>query len=215
MENEQQGKSERERWDVVVIGAGLGGLTAAACLAGSGRRVLVLERHDIAGGNATVFRRHHEGAEYEFDVGVHYIGDCRAGGLFPSILNSLGVGDRIEFRPLDPEGFDTLVLPGMEVRIPMGWDAYLENVAAVVPADRAGIERYLDVLRKVGDETQARFIPGAETPTFDLWAHRTVAELFERGEFPEPRTSRSIAHELMLRSRRLPCRLRVHRANRH
>src|SRR5438128_1268336 len=81
-----EGLFMRERWDAVVIGSGLGGLTAAACLAGSGRRVLVLERHDVAGGNATVFRRHHEGDEYEFDVGVHYIGECQEGGLFPAIL---------------------------------------------------------------------------------------------------------------------------------
>lgn len=172
----------REQWDVVVIGAGLGGLTAAACLAGAGQRVLVVERHDLAGGNATVFRRHHEGVEYEFDVGVHYIGECQPGGLFPVILGSLGVGDRVTFRQLDPAGFDTVVLPGVQVKIPAGWDEYIANVVAAVPDDRAAIERCLGTMRVVAEEARNRFIPGVETPTYDHWSTRTLAELFDECE---------------------------------
>ncbi len=171
-----------ERWDAVVVGSGLGGLTSAACLAAAGRRVLVLERHDVAGGNATVFRRHHQGVEYEFDVGVHYIGECQPGGLFPVILGALGVGDRIHFRPLDPDQFDTLVMPGLEVRIPAGWDEYIERVVQAVPGDRAPIERCLTTLRDVAREARNRYLPGAETPTFDLWAHRALGELFDECE---------------------------------
>ena len=171
-----------EQWDAVVIGSGLGGLTSAACLAAAGRRVLALERHDLAGGNATVFRRHHEGVEYEFDVGVHYIGECQPGGLFPSILGALGVGDRIEFRPLDPDQFDTVVMPGLEVRVPAGWDEYIDRVVQAVPGDRAAIERCLTTLRDVARETRVRFIPGTETPAYDRWAQRPLSELFDECE---------------------------------
>ena len=176
----------QERWDAVVIGSGLGGLTSAACLAGSGLRVLVLERHDIAGGNATVFRRHHEGDEYEFDVGVHYIGECQEGGLFPAILNGLGVGDRVTFRPFDQDQFDTVILPGLEVKIPAGWDNYLANVVEAIPEDRAAIERCLGTLRDVARQARERYLPGAETPVFDEWAYRSLAELFDECELSGP-----------------------------
>ncbi|MEZ5247801.1 MAG: NAD(P)/FAD-dependent oxidoreductase [Ilumatobacteraceae bacterium] len=178
-----------EQWDAVVVGAGLGGLTTAACLASAGKRVLVVERHDLAGGNATVFRRHHEGVEYEFDVGVHYVGECQPGGLFPAILGALGVGDRVTWLPLDRDQFDTVVLPDLEVRIPAGWDAYAERIAEAVPNDRAAVERCIGVLRDVARESRDRYLPGVETPIYDRWATRTLAELFDECELtPTART---------------------------
>jgi len=56
-----------ESWDAIVIGSGIGGLTAAALLARhAGKRVLVLERHYTAGGFTHTFRR----PGYEWDVVV-------------------------------------------------------------------------------------------------------------------------------------------------
>ena len=62
-----------EKWDAIVIGSGLGGLTTAAYLTTNGTRTLVLEQYDTAGGTSHVFRRENK---WEFDVGVHYLGDC-------------------------------------------------------------------------------------------------------------------------------------------
>ncbi|KAF0687384.1 Aste57867_20867 [Aphanomyces stellatus] len=56
--------------DVIVIGSGMSGLTVASALAKEGKRVLVLEQHDVAGGNNHTF----EEKGYEFDTGLHYIG---------------------------------------------------------------------------------------------------------------------------------------------
>jgi all-trans-retinol 13,14-reductase len=106
---------EQDSFDAIVVGAGTGGLTTAALLARRGRSILVLDRHYVAGGNATVFHR----PGYEFDVGLHYIGDCAPGGTIPRILHAAGVDD-VCFRGLDPEGFDTLVFPDFTVRVPRG-----------------------------------------------------------------------------------------------
>lgn len=137
--------------DVVVVGAGLGGLTAAAYLAALGRRVVVVDRHSVAGGNATVFT--HEG--YEFDVGVHYVGDCEPGGLIPSILDPLGV--EVRWRQLDPDGFDTFLLPDGEVfRVPRGVDRYRERLVARFPDEAEGIDAYLQVITTLEAELTGR-----------------------------------------------------------
>ena len=67
-----------EQLDAIVVGSGIGGLTTAALLARQGKRVLVLEQHDVAGGACHTFEERKPGEDahftYEFDTGVHYVG---------------------------------------------------------------------------------------------------------------------------------------------
>ncbi len=142
-------KLDGETFDVIVVGAGTGGLTAAALLARRGLSVLVLDRHYVAGGNATVFRR----PGYQFDVGLHYLGDCGPNGSLPRILSAAGVND-VPFRELDPDGFDSLVFPDFTFRVPKGIEAFRARLIKCFPAEARGIERYLDMLQSVWSLTR-------------------------------------------------------------
>jgi all-trans-retinol 13,14-reductase len=133
-------------WDAIVVGAGLGGLSAAACLAATGQRTLLLERHSVLGGSSHVFRRK---KKWEFDCGVHYIGDCGPDGQVPTLLRGLGLDERIEWLPLDRDGFDTIIGPDLELRVPVGWDRYLENLIRAFPSDERGLRQYVAVMRRV------------------------------------------------------------------
>jgi len=177
-----------EQWDAVVIGSGPGGLTTAACLASAGKRVLVLERHDVAGGNMQVFRRNHARPDgghdwFEFDVGVHYIGECQPGGLFPAVFHALGVGDRLRFRRLDDDGFDTLHFPDFTFRVPAGWVEYEQRLVDQFPNEKAGVERCMRTLRAVAEESRDVF--GGPRPTFDQWAKRPLSELLDESELSQ------------------------------
>jgi phytoene dehydrogenase-like protein len=177
--------AEREQWDAVVIGSGLGGLTCAAYLCASGRRTLVLETHYVAGGNSQAFRRNLGGREFEFDVGVHYIGECGPDGLITHMLHGLGLAERLVFRPLDPDGYSTLYFPGLTFRVPASWDRYRARLLETFPEEREPLGAVVDTLRQVARDGR-RFQRGEieladmpeQAPLFLRWGLRPVTELF-------------------------------------
>jgi len=136
-------------WDAIVIGAGLGGLTCAAYLTTGGLRTLVLEQNQVAGGCSQVFRRQ---GKYEFDVGVHYVGDCHPGGTMSTILRGLGLAGRIEFAELDPDGYSTLVFPDLTFRVPADWNRYLARLIETFPAEERGLRRGIGILHRIARE---------------------------------------------------------------
>jgi phytoene dehydrogenase-like protein len=130
--------------DVAIIGSGLGGLVAGAQLARRGLRVAVFEQHYVAGGCATQFSRGPRRARYHFDVGIHYIGDCGADGVIPRLLRELGV--ELDYEPMDQDGFDTLVFPGLEFRVPANVERYRDRLRELFPREGKAIDRYVRVL---------------------------------------------------------------------
>ena len=142
-------------WDAIVIGSGMGGLTAAAALARCGRRVLVLEQHSVAGGMTQTFERN----GFEFATGLHYVGGVADApgppGSFARLLGWLGDGS-LKFSPL-PDRFDTVRLldpgqPGGEFRFSFG-ASQADNMArlkALFPQDAAGLDAYANSLKQAG-----------------------------------------------------------------
>ncbi|TCJ96703.1 phytoene desaturase family protein [Nocardia alba] len=145
-------------WDVIVVGSGMGGMTAAAYLTANGRRTLVLEQGDVLGGSTHVFRR----KGYEFEVGVHYLGDCgRPEGNIPTILRGVGADKHIEFREIDPDGFDVLTYPSVTFKVPRGWDNYRDRLLETFPDDAAALRRYLRIIRKLADAVDRATTPAS------------------------------------------------------
>jgi phytoene dehydrogenase-like protein len=144
-------------FDAVVIGSGLGGLTAAALLARSGRSVCVLERNHSLGGAASVFK---VGA-LTIEASLHQTADPRD----PSdpkhqILKGLGVLDEIEWIPIAPFYSVSGGPVGEPFELPHGFDRAQAALVSRFPADGPGIERVLAEIRRVhsgiADLMQAR-----------------------------------------------------------
>lgn len=185
---------ERDTFDVIVVGAGIGGLTAAATLAHRGKQVLVLDMHYEVGGCATVF--HRKGRAYEFDVGLHYIGDCGKEGLIPRILRGAGIADgEIRFLEQDPHGFDTLCFPDYRFAIPRGYARFRDKLIAEFPAERKGIERYFRFLKQVWD-----FMGVHSNPASALWVLPRSAMLLRHLNSTVAQFLDTCTHDVKLRA---------------
>jgi phytoene dehydrogenase-like protein len=171
------------QYDAIVIGSGIGGLTAAAFLAKGGLRPLILEKHFLPGGNAMTFRRK---KMFDFDVGFHYIGACGPGEFFPTLLEQLGVADRVEFVPLDQDSFDTVYLPDLVFHMPVGWERYRQRLHEAFPQEAQAIDRYIDFMMTTAGRPPA---PGRQ-PLQELLgkpaSQYTLAEVFDALEMSQP-----------------------------
>lgn len=141
-----------ERYDVVVIGAGLGGLTAAAYLAKyRGKRVLVLEHHTIPGGYAHEFRR----GAFRFEVSLHALDGIAPGGWTYPLLRDLGVLDRVPFHRLDP--IYTALFPEHEVVAHADHITYEASLIRDFPHEAQGIRQLVDEMKMMFYELR-RFV---------------------------------------------------------
>jgi prolycopene isomerase len=135
-------------YDVVIIGGGLGGLSAGAFLAKGGRKVLVVERQDGPGGYAHAFRR----GPYIFDPAVHITAQARQGLLFDILLRVLGVADQVEFIPI--ESMYGVVYPGLREHLPIGREPFVEAHLRHFPGEADGLRRFWQICAQVTRESQ-------------------------------------------------------------
>jgi all-trans-retinol 13,14-reductase len=136
-------------WDAVVVGAGLGGLAAAAALTRRGQRVLVAEQHDVPGGYAHCFVRRPRGSpvRYRFDVALHQIGGLDPDRRLARALAGLGVLERLRLRR-----FDVVYRtrgPAHDLRVAADVASYEQQLAQLFPDHQRGIHDLLQHLQAV------------------------------------------------------------------
>lgn len=126
-------------WDAIVIGSGLGGLATASLLARHGhQRVLVLERHYTAGGFTHTFHR----PGYEWDVGVHYVGDVhRPHSMLRRLFDHLTDAE-LAWADMG-DVYDTIVVGDDRYELVAGRARFRDQLAGYFPRQAAAIDRYL------------------------------------------------------------------------
>lgn len=136
-------------YPVVVIGAGLGGLTCAAYLAQQGIPVTVVEQHAIPGGYATAFQR--KSGKYTFEVSLH--GTSINNNTPARILDDLGLLSKLDLVPL-PETY-RIKSPSGDVVVPQtDPEGYISTLADRFPQEAEGIRRFVNDMLSVHTEAE-------------------------------------------------------------
>lgn len=140
------------RLDAIVIGSGMGGMCCAAALAKYRKRVAVLEQHYIPGGLTHSFAR----KGFQWDAGVHAVGEMKAGDLPARILGWLGNG-KIEMTSLGNPYDRFRFFDGTSVEFADTKAAYVAMLKARFPEQADRIDRYIAIVDKAGKEALAFF----------------------------------------------------------
>ena len=124
------------KYDVIVIGAGLGGLTAGAKLAREGKKVLVLEQHDRPGGCATTFKRR----DYTMEVGLHEMDGLHPRDIKQRIFDDLGITGKVKFLKV-PE-FYRFINDRNDLVVPHDPEEAAAILKSTFPGEEKGIDDY-------------------------------------------------------------------------
>lgn len=142
---------------VVVVGAGLGGLSAAMRLAAAGRTVTVLERGPGPGGRAGLLEATTADGAYRFDTGPTVL---TMPDLLADAFASLGerLSDWISIEPLDPL-YRAFYPDGSTLDVHADSQAMAEEIEAVIgPTEAAGYLRYVDFVTRLYRREMSAFI---------------------------------------------------------
>jgi all-trans-retinol 13,14-reductase len=136
----------KKKYDVVIIGSGLGGLVSSIILAKEGFSVCVLEKNNQFGGNLQTFVRD----KTIFDTGIHYIGGLSEGQNLYKYFKYLGIMDDLKLKKMDEDGFDRISFEDEPLEYPhaQGYQNFVNQLVKFFPEERENIEKYCEEINK-------------------------------------------------------------------
>lgn len=138
-----------EELDAIIIGSGIGSLSCANLLARAGKKCLVLEQHDRAGGCTHTHGGKKKG--YDFDIGIHYIGEMKENSASNVMIKLLTDG-QLKWVNLDIDADLVALGPadnGNTYVNPSGKQRWREKMLEAFPNEEKAIDAYLAKLQAI------------------------------------------------------------------
>jgi all-trans-retinol 13,14-reductase len=149
------------KYDVIVIGSGLGGLQCGYILSKHGMNVCVLEKGAQAGGCMQTFRR----GKHLFDTGFHYAGGLDEGQPLRKLFTYFKLMD-LPWHRMDENGFDEIIINNHSYLFANGYERFAETLSQQFPHQRENLKKYTQFLRNVSGHI------------FDSFEKKAAADLY-------------------------------------
>lgn len=151
-----------KKFDAIVVGAGSGGNIGALALQKSGKKTLLIEKHNITGGTGSSFRR----GRFEFETALHQlygITDDYKGepGHLRKIFEELGIYDKLDFI-VQHETFRLAVGDQLSVPVPGSYEGFKALLKKVSPQEAEAVDRYQELCDTVAAEFHQMYANLAE-----------------------------------------------------
>jgi all-trans-retinol 13,14-reductase len=135
------------KYDVAIIGSGLGGLQCAYILSKEGYNVCLIEKNKALGGCLQTFTR--DGSR--FDTGMHYIGGLDEGQILYKFFKYYDLIMRLKLKRLDEDGYDIMRYNGKEYKFAMGYERFIDTMSQQFPDERIALKNYVQKLKEVNN----------------------------------------------------------------
>lgn len=177
---------KKDGYNAIVVGSGLGAMTFGAIMAKMGKKILLLEKHYVAGGFTHVFKR----KEYEWDVGIHYVGDVHKDFTFIRILFDYVTEHQLKWQEMD-EVYDRIVLGENKYDFKAGKENFVEMLYERFPGEEAAIDEYMKTVYSATDPGRKFFmqkalpsilsslVGGFLSKKYNQWSDKTTSEVLD------------------------------------
>jgi all-trans-retinol 13,14-reductase len=136
-----------EKYDIIIIGSGMGGLICGDVLSREGYKVCVLEKNKQIGGCLQTYARD----KVVFDSGVHYLGGLSKGQNLYQIFKYLGLMDKLKLQQLDIDVFDKIIIDNddKEYIFAQGYENFISRLLVDFPDEEKALREYCDKIKYV------------------------------------------------------------------
>jgi len=177
-----------EKFDVIIIGSGLGGLECGFILAKNGMKVCVLEQDAQTGGCLRTFQR----GNMLFDTGFHYVGGLDPGQSLHPFFHYFRLLD-LPWHRLDETGFDEVIIGDQSFLMANGYARFADTLSRAFPHQRKNLTNYTAFLKKVGDHLWDTFKPQHKDDLYTTSLFNRSAHEFLNGTIDDPLLRKALA----------------------
>jgi len=133
------------KFDVVIIGSGLGGLLCGNILSREGFSVCLIEKNHKLGGSLQTFGR----KACIFNTGLNYTESLDKGQVLNQYFRYFGLLDKIELQKLNEDGFDIINIKGEQYKLAMNHKRYIETLLEYFPGEKSELNQYISQIKSI------------------------------------------------------------------